>query len=454
MAQVRKYANLPDLDSAPDIYETPDLIEDSSTIPASTAAHSASPSSYSDSSDEDHTGINRRRLQPDQARSRFLPARVDARDVDFSDRISHQRRSYRTSSRHQRQNISGGNELGDLSDEENESFERKLARLRREVEEVKHEFEKRQTGNSNAPGEDGSESVEDSAGGISDLSDLLDAVYMHGQGGVTEAEAQLVRTIGRFSKASKVSPGLESRSGTQGEVEGFASMQSTQGPRIQPSQVLAKAAEFDSRLSILEKYLGLSGSTMPDLADQPPKPILHTLGNLEQTLSTVSAATTSSLDAASQSVHKLIQEAERLDELRRSAHASGESSLAGNQPNMRDSMALTGDGKSLEETERMSKINALYGTLPTIDSLSPTLPLILDRLRTLRLIHSSAGAASSTLEEVEKRQAEQESEIKQWREALEKVEEKIQEGEGSMLNNVKVVGDWVKDLEARISKFA
>jgi len=322
------------------------------------------------------------------------------------------------------------------------------------VEEVKHEFEKRQAGNSNAAGEDGSESVEDPAEGISDLSDLLDAVYMHGQGGVTEAEAQLARTIGRFSKASKVSPGLESRSGTQREVEGFASMQSTQGPQIQPSQVLAKAAEFDSRLSILEKYLGLSGSTMPDLADQPPKPILHTLGNLEQTLSTVSAATISSLDAASQSVHKLIQEAERLDELRRSAHASGESSLAENQPNMRDSMALTGDGKGLEETERMSKINALYGTLPTIDSLSPTLPLILDRLRTLRLIHSSAGAASSTLEEVEKRQAEQESEIKQWREALEKVEEKIQEGEGSMLNNVKVVGEWVKDLEARISKFA
>ncbi|OCL01801.1 hypothetical protein AOQ84DRAFT_443770 [Glonium stellatum] len=451
MAQVRKYANLPDLDSAPDIYETPDLIEDSSTIPASTAALSASPSSsYSDSSDEDDTGINRRRLQPDQARSHFLSARVDARDVDFSDRVSHPRRSYRTSSRHQRQNIGiSSNELGDLSDDENEAFEHKLARLRKEVEEIKYEFEKRQAENSNAPGVDKLESGgEDPAEGISHLSDLLDAVYVHGQGGITEAEAQLVRTIGRFSKAS------ESRSGTQDGLEGIASARSTQVPRIQPSYVLAKAAEFDSRLSLLERHLGLSGSTMPDLADRPPKPILHTLGNLEQTLSTVAAATSTSLDAASQSVRKLIQEAERLDELRRSAHASNELNLPANQRNTRDSTALNGDSKSLEETERMSKINALYGTLPTIDSLSPTLPLILDRLRTLRLIHSSAGAASSMLEEVERRQAEQESEIKQWREALEKVEEKIQEGEGNLLNNVKVVGDWVKDLEARISKFA
>jgi hypothetical protein len=31
----RKYAALPDLDSAPDIYETPELTDDNSTVPVS-----------------------------------------------------------------------------------------------------------------------------------------------------------------------------------------------------------------------------------------------------------------------------------------------------------------------------------------------------------------------------------------------------------------------------------
>ncbi|KAJ3579293.1 hypothetical protein NPX13_g1276 [Xylaria arbuscula] len=36
MAVNRKYADLPDLDSAPDIYETPELTDDNSTIPVGT----------------------------------------------------------------------------------------------------------------------------------------------------------------------------------------------------------------------------------------------------------------------------------------------------------------------------------------------------------------------------------------------------------------------------------
>ena len=78
--------------------------------------------------------------------------------------------------------------------------------------------------------------------------------------------------------------------------------------------------------------------------------------------------------------------------------------------------------------------------------------MVLERLRTLRLIHANAGDASTTLHELEKRQAEQETEIQHWREALNKVEASISEGQGVMTGNVKLVGQWVKDIEARVGK--
>ncbi|OCK81027.1 hypothetical protein K432DRAFT_442690 [Lepidopterella palustris CBS 459.81] len=441
MAQVRKYANLPDLDSAPDIYETPDLIEDTSTVPASTTAQSPSSTSsaYSDASDNDQTGITRRHLQTDQARTRFQPARVDARDVDFSDRISHhQRQSYRTSSRRRRRHGTiGGDEFGDPSDEEDEGLDRKLARLRREVSEVKSEYErKRAESNNGAELEE-----EDPTAPIMQLSNMLDAIYVERHhGGVKGAEAQLSRTIKRFSKAAIPTQSSDSRSAPQIEV--MAPF--TQAPPVQLTHVLTKAAEFDSRLSFLEKSLGLNETNMPDIADNPPKPILYSLENLEQMMSIVSEASTSSLDAASQSVRKLIQEAEHLHEVRKSTQGAEGGSKRGTLSN--------DDTTDSEDTERLSKIKALYGTLATIDGLSPTLPLVLDRLRSLRLIHATAASAHTMLEEVEKRQADQESEIKKWKDMIEVVEASLQKGEGIMTGNVKVVGDWVRDLEARITK--
>ena len=56
------------------------------------------------------------------------------------------------------------------------------------------------------------------------------------------------------------------------------------------------------------------------------------------------------------------------------------------------------------------------------------------------------------LDELEKRQAEQETEIQRWREALDKVEASMSEGEGAMTDNMKLVGQWVKEIEARVRK--
>uniref|UniRef100_A0A8H7NCP5 Uncharacterized protein n=1 Tax=Bionectria ochroleuca TaxID=29856 RepID=A0A8H7NCP5_BIOOC len=151
----RKYAGLPDMDDAPDIYETPELTDDVSTVPTTTA-HTQSDDEFFDVED-DTQPISRSRLRINEARSRFMPANVDASSVDFSDRVDGKRKSYKASSRRQRILQDGTEELGDLSDDDDdESLERRIARLKREVEEAKDEYSRRKaTASSTEAGDSG-----------------------------------------------------------------------------------------------------------------------------------------------------------------------------------------------------------------------------------------------------------------------------------------------------------
>ncbi|KAG9543875.1 hypothetical protein KCU79_g17303, partial [Aureobasidium melanogenum] len=161
MAQVRKYAALPDLDESPDTYETPDLTDDASTLPTSTA--------WSETSDtEANPNISRTKLHPDEARSQFQSSRVDARETDFSDRVSSKRRAYVVSNREHGQD---GDDYD--SEDENESLQRKLARLNREMQEVQNELEKRK---SEANGTQAHPEDEDVAAQLAQLSTALDGM--------------------------------------------------------------------------------------------------------------------------------------------------------------------------------------------------------------------------------------------------------------------------------------
>ena len=163
-------------------------------------------------------GISRRHLQPNQARSFFSPARVDANGVDFSDRISGKRRSYRTSSRRRRrrrprpqldkdhddqevghrQDIIEDDDDDDDNDNdddyEEESLQRRMARLRRELEEVREEVKRRRAGK----GDDGEENQEMDhvdLEGVTALTGLLDDIRLSGYGVISGAEAELASKL-------------------------------------------------------------------------------------------------------------------------------------------------------------------------------------------------------------------------------------------------------------------
>ncbi|KAI9687067.1 MAG: hypothetical protein M1822_002477 [Bathelium mastoideum] len=448
MTQPRKYEGISDdLDTAPDVYETPDLTDDVSTLPASSVPRpSSAGSSYEDASEgELVSGISRARLQPNKAREQFYSNDVDAREVDFSDRVSSKRKSYRTSRRQRR---TGGtrNEDEALSDED-ESLEQKLARLRREVEEVKAEYDK----SSNEPPKDAAQDASGTAANgvhsAAELSRALDELN----------SAQRSKSRASISSIQRQDRDFDAATVTDQESKGATSTRHTKftveyAPNYEEAHALAKAADIDSRLALLEKHIGRDSSSVPSTGNAKlPNPILPALETLEQQLTTLSTATPSSLDAVSRQIHDALQEAERLDELRKQARATQEAARQGGATRPTQPSAGQQPGPS-DESEQGAKINALFGTLPKIENLAPLLPSVLDRLHTLRAVHTNAARASESLDAVEARQQEMTEDIKRWREGLEKLEKSMKGAEEVREGNLKVVEGWVKDLEERMKR--
>ncbi|KAL2041346.1 hypothetical protein N7G274_005728 [Stereocaulon virgatum] len=454
MSTVRKYAGLPDLDPAPDIYETPELTDDNSTHPTSTTLRSESPASSYHDGEDDSSGIDRHRLDADEARTHFLPAHQ--RDRSLTSRISSKRKLYRSSSRKRRKDgpeingIINGLEIS--SDEEEESLERKLARLRREVAEVKDDFERRKE----KPRDGIAQETTDDAATLDSLSQVLVSVDTTAAEGEAGAASRLTRQLASVSQVNR-----QPQDGKPAEtthVDGSRSTYTvTYAPRYKEDHALSKVSDFDSRLALVEAALGIDAIPLPTQDRSTTKAVLPTLEILDKRLTTLTTTTDSSLEILSRRVRQLTHDTEKLEQARKSAKAAQEAlrqeALSPNGKGGRSPPANTGAKFSeIEDPESVSKINALYGTLSTIESLAPLLPLVLDRLRSLRTLHADAATSSQTLAKVERRQEAMQEELQGWREGLEKVEKAMEQGEQTMKVNTEMVETWVKELEERMRK--
>jgi len=358
-----------------------------------------------------------------------MPAAVDASDVDFSDRLDGKRKSYKASSRRHRILEDGTEELGDFSDDDDVgSLARRIARLKREIEETKAECGKQKVAATQIDAESASQGRD-----IESLSKALEEISR-----LDEAMAPKPITVGT-PRAS----GLQQVKET---ADDSASYTVTYAPTYEQTHALAKAADFDQRLIVLEKVLGVGSAVMPEFdSNGLPRAIIPLLETLHKQISTLSEASTASLDSISRRVRTLTQEAEALEKARRNAKTAQEALIAAGA-------APTADDDALEDSEQTAKINALYGMIPTIEHLTPLLPPLLDRLRSLRMIHTDAATASETLARLEKKQSEMATEIQQWKQGLEKVEASVKDGEFVMEKNMNVISGWVKDLEGKAAK--
>jgi len=205
----------------------------------------------------------------------------------------------------------------------------------------------------------------------------------------------------------------------------------TYAPDYKKTHTLAKVAEFDQRLTLLEKVLGMSVLTLDSDTDPvPATAMIPHLEELSRQMTVLNSSTTSSLDSASRRVKQLTADTEKLAEARKAAKTE----------------ATTAE----EDDEATAKINALYGVLPTIESMKPLLPAMLDRLRSLRAVHQDAARAAEILVAVEKRQEEMAAEIARWEEALDKVGEVVKESGQTVEGNMVKVETWVREIEKKI----
>ena len=375
-------------------------------------------------------------MRIDQARSRFMPASVDATNVDFSDRVNGKRKSYKASSRRHRILEDGTEELGDLSDEDDSgNLARKIARLKREIEEAKEEYGKQKAAEDKPEGE-----VTEQGEEIESLSKTLEELSR-----LDESRTTKTTISAPTAPISTASPADQ----PAGEVGAGASYTITYAPTYEQTHALAKAADFDARLVFLEKALGVGSAAMPEFDSKGlPRAVIPMVENLHRQVSTLSEATTPNLDAISRRVRTLTQEAQNLEKARKNARQAQEALIqAGASP-------APAEGAVQEDSEQIAKINALYGLIPTIENLSPLLPPLLDRLRSLRMIHADAATASETLQRLEQKQSEMATDIQQWRGGLEKLEGAVRDGDASRAKNMEVIEGWVKDLEGRISKLS
>ncbi|KAL8688215.1 MAG: hypothetical protein Q9224_004940, partial [Gallowayella concinna] len=438
-------------DAAPDVYETPELTDDSSTVQASSTLRSDSRASSTEGLESDNPAIDRHRIDPNEARNGFLDN--DAKDSVPQGWIGSKRAAYRTSSKRVH-NGRLGEGFVDSTDEEDEgSLERKLARLRREVAEVKEAFQRRRKeadANSRVPviksedepvGQKGTDHIET----LDSLGHVLKEIERPEDTGHDDSAGRLIKKLEEQYQPVDLQTLNE-------PTEAIDSHNTSRTSIADLTHTLSRATDFDKRLKLLETALGMDLIPLPTQDRSASRAVLPVLDGLDRQISTISS-TESSLDRVGRQIRQLTEDAEKLAEARKAAAAQAPSNQFSSE--RKRTSGTKREGHTDEETadvDQTSKIRALYGTLPTIESLSPLLPSVLDRLRSLRTIHADAANASDSLSRVESRQAAMGEELKEWRDGLKKVESAMQQGEMSMKENINVIDTWVKELENRIQK--
>ena len=364
-------------------------------------------------------------------------------------RTSGKRKLYRSSERTRwktGQDIINGLDVS--SDEETESLERKLARLRKEVAEVKGDFE-RQRAEKESGGDVKSRETADEIDG---LTQVLDAAWLPTVDGDRSAVSRQARQLDSTTKPTKSVTNRASSGSTRAQGDD-SNLPFAQTATFQDDHELSKVADFEARISLLEAALGIDAIPLPTQDQSYSKAVLPTLDTLDKKVTLLSSSTDTSIDKIRSRVRELSQEAETLEQKRHQAKRAQEAlSPQIHRPGNASSNGETKDADSTADAEQVSKINALYGTLNTIESLAPILPPVVDRLRSLRLLHADAATASQTLASMESRQADMQQELHGWREGLEKVEAAMRQGEVAMKGNTEVVEGWVKELEGRMRR--
>lgn len=186
-------------------------------------------------------------------------------------------------------------------------------------------------------------------------------------------------------------------------------------------------SELENRLTMLEKTLGIDHVHLYKLQ----APILSTLSYLDKKI-TLLTSNRGYIDSITKKVKDLVAEMEILQEKK---------------------MKMDSEASELNATSQEKKIDALYENLEMIESISPILPNLLDRLKALRIIHADAATVTTGLKDCTQRQHIIQDEMTELKETLERVESTMKESKITIQSNMIEIENMVKQLEQKVDHF-
>ncbi|KAJ3182832.1 hypothetical protein HDU85_002435 [Gaertneriomyces sp. JEL0708] len=471
-----KYQNL-DLDTQPDIYETPDP----ASQPAAFAAHHPETGAYSEYDDDenDDEGVVRTRVNVEAAADKFAEWSTGAKKS--------QRRSVRRGKEHVSEETPT-QKLRRLLDE--------AADLAREVESQPKEEEEKEN-KSMADGRPKVKratrtqllshitSLQVTLGHLSDkivTKDGRELMVSGGENGVgslvrqAEVGKNLVnqlRNLKNLSISEEMSTVTASQSqNTNPETDPYVTYELFYTPSSMQQMSLASIASLESRLTTLERLIGLpslqtTSATTGSNILQETSTLISSLQKLDRSLSLLTQPR--QLEMVALRVKAVVADMERLMELRKRqqlentvmfgkmgsealAIGSGTPGGSGIGGDRSATSQLQDIHLSQSLTESARKISHIYDTLQKLDPVASLLPNIITRLHALKSLHTEAATFSDTLQMLAEEQERVGTGFNNIDESIKRVERSLEENEKRVEKNVERLVERAESVKERVEE--
>ncbi|CAH2353942.1 nuclear migration protein Jnm1p [[Candida] railenensis] len=297
----------------------------------------------------------------------------------------------------------------------NETVDEKLARITRELEEIKIASE------SEAIESDKNNEIEFLVGLVERLSDK------NKTNEDSNEYTKAIETISPYSK--RIKEVFELTSEQLSFKSSLVSNPATTG-YVNPSAVLA----LEARIHDLETVLGSS-------EEGTRQSVQGQITELERKANLVYNPEYHT-KKLSEEVEKLNANVERYLANRRLAQIGGRSVQGG---------SVVDQGQGGAEA-RNNKIDEVFSRIPDFDNVKAILPAVLARLKSLHLVHNELGACVRTVTELDKTLGGIETEMVKWNKSVNDVNEKLDKQELDFDRNKQIIEQWVKQLEERVGK--
>jgi len=398
-----KYAKLPGLDlDAPDVYETSDLPE-SDQIEA-------------DQVDDGNECVEKLSVDTNDAFKKFKGKKIDTGDIDFSDRVSHSRRTGYHIPRSEYEILGEPREA--------ETAQQKYQRLQHEIRELAEDVTKvKESVQSDSVDQSSpvqlSKQVEYLQSQLTDLH--LDKLIGPDAGPLNLADPHAALQKRLITALESYQPSSDEKakkaSGTEGGDGDHVTYQLYYRPESAKFSNNARMADLEQRLERIEAVIGSNPEKLSTLtSDTNNKSVIGAIATLSGKLKLLDASQLEQVEGRMYALsQKITQIAEKKD--------------------------------SIESTEKSSKVAELYEIAKKWDAVVDTLPHVVDRLTALKELHEQALQFSQALTHLDTAQQQLTAHLTAHGDMNKQVEKTLAENMTVIKADISSLDQRVKDLK-------